>query len=90
MIEKIKLGRISFSDACWEKISDNAKNLITKLIAFESNDRPSAEEALKHPWITEISIQQLDSLVAKDALQNLKKYRAEEKLKQATFAYIAS
>jgi serine/threonine protein kinase len=57
MIEKIKLGRISFSDACWEKISDNAKNLITKLIAFESNDRPSAEEALKHPWITEISIQ---------------------------------
>jgi len=57
MIEKIKLGRISFSDACWEKISDNAKNLITKLLAFESNDRPSAEEALKHPWITEISIQ---------------------------------
>jgi len=57
MIEKIKLGRISFSDTCWEKISDNAKNLITKLLAFEPNNRPSAEEALKHPWITEISIQ---------------------------------
>jgi len=57
MVEKIKLGSISFSDACWEIISDNAKNLIAKLLAFEPNDRPSAEEALKHPWITEISIQ---------------------------------
>jgi len=54
---RIKEGSISFSDPCWSTISDNAKNLITKLLAYDSKHRLSAEEALNHPWITEMSDQ---------------------------------
>ena len=90
IMKKVKVGKFSFSDACWSAISDKAKNLITKLLTYDPEQRPSAEEALKHPWITEMSTQQVDSSVAMGALSNLKNFRADQKLKQATFAFIAS
>lgn len=89
-MKKVRIGKFSFSDPCWNNISDKAKNLITKLLTYEVADRPSAEEALKHPWITEMSNIQVDSSVAMGALSNLKNFRADQKLKQATFAFIAS
>lgn len=90
IMKKVRVGKFSFSDACWSTISDKAKNLITKLLTYDPEHRPSAEEALKHPWITEMSNQQVDSSVAMGALSNLKNFRADQKLKQATFAFIAS
>ena len=89
-MKKVRIGKFSFSDPCWNNISDKAKNLITKLLTYEVEHRPSAEEALKHPWITEMSNIQVDSSVAMGALSNLKNFRADQKLKQATFAFIAS
>jgi calcium-dependent protein kinase len=90
IMKKVRIGKFSFSDPCWNNISDKAKNLITKLLTYEPESRPSAEESLKHPWITEMSNIQVDSSVAMGALSNLKNFRADQKLKQATFAFIAS
>ena len=45
---------------------------------------------LQHPWLIEMSQQTIDSTVAMGALSNLKTFRADQKLKQATFAFIAS
>ena len=90
IMKKVRVGKFSFSDACWSNISDKAKNLISKLLTYDPETRPAAEEALKHPWITEMSSQQVDSSVAMGALSNLKNFRADQKLKQATFAFIAS
>jgi calcium-dependent protein kinase len=90
IMKKVRIGKFSFSDPGWNNISDKAKNLITKLLTYEPDQRPSAEESLKHPWITEMSNIQVDSTVAMGALSNLKNFRADQKLKQATFAFIAS
>jgi calcium-dependent protein kinase len=90
IMKKVRVGKFSFSDPCWNNISAKAKDLITKLLTYDPEHRPSAEEALKHPWITEMSSVQVDSSVAMGALSNLKNFRADQKLKQATFAFIAS
>ena len=90
IMKKVRIGKFSFSDPCWNNISDKAKNMITKLLTYEPENRPSADECLKHPWITEMSNVQVDSTVAMGALSNLKNFRADQKLKQATFAFIAS
>ncbi len=90
IMKKVRMGKFSFSDPCWNQISDKAKGLITKLLTYDPEQRPSAEEALKHPWITEMSTVSVDSSVAMGALSNLKNFRADQKLKQATFAFIAS
>jgi calcium-dependent protein kinase len=90
IMKKVRVGKFSFSDPAWSNISDKAKDLITKLLTYEVDKRPSAEQALQHPWITEFSSQQVDSNLAVGALSNLKNFRADQKLKQATFAFIAS
>lgn len=84
------MGKFSFSDPCWNLISDKAKALITKLLTYDPDQRPSADEALKNPWITEMSTVVVDSNIAMCALSNLKNFRGDQKLKQATFAFIAS
>lgn len=67
-MKKVRIGKFAFSDPCWANISDKAKDLITKLLTYDQDARPSAEDALKHPWITEMSTQQVDSSVAMGAL----------------------
>ena len=90
IMKKVKIGKFSFSDACWSSISDKAKDLISKLLTYEMDKRITAEEALQHPWITEMSQSKIDTSLAQGALANLKTFRADQKLKQATFAFIAS
>lgn len=40
----------SFNEPVWTKISENAKDLIKQLLCKNPQYRPSASEALKHPW----------------------------------------
>ena len=89
-MKKVRVGKFSFSDPCWSNVSDKCKDFITKLLTYDVDQRPSAEQALQHPWITETSGQAVDNAVAMGALTNLKTFRADQKLKQATFAFIAS
>jgi calcium-dependent protein kinase len=89
-MKKVRIGKFSFSDPCWSNISDKAKDLISQLLTYDVDKRPSAEQALQHPWITEFSSGSVDANIAMGALSNLKTFRADQKLKQATFAFIAS
>lgn len=89
-MKKVRAGKFSFADPCWAGISDRAKDFITRLLTYDIEQRPSAEESLQHPWIIEMSQQSVDQTVAMGALSNLKSFRADQKMKQATFAYIAS
>lgn len=44
-------GRYSFPSPEFDPISDEAKDLIQKLICVDTTKRLSAKEALRHPWI---------------------------------------
>ena len=90
IMKKVKQGKFSFSDPCWSSISDKAKDFITQLFIYDIDKRPSAEAALQHPWITEMSPLTVDTAQAQTALTNLKGFSADQKLKQATFAFIAT
>jgi calcium-dependent protein kinase len=77
IMKKVKIGKFSFSDACWSNISDQAKDLITKLLTYDIDKRPSAEQALQHAWIQEKSVISVDTNLAQGALSNLKNFRAD-------------
>ena len=76
-MKKVRIGKFSFSDPCWSNISDKAKDLISQLLTYDPEKRPSAEQALKHPWIAEMSASTVDAQVAIGALTNLKSFRAD-------------
>ncbi|KAJ3127644.1 hypothetical protein HK098_005989 [Nowakowskiella sp. JEL0407] len=51
MEEQIKLGKYEFQDPWWTRISSEAKDLITRMLTVDPQQRISAEEALDHPFM---------------------------------------
>lgn len=47
--------RVTFCGDRWQNITNQAKDLIRKLLAIKPDDRPTANEALRHPWFTSMS-----------------------------------
>ncbi|KAG1140180.1 hypothetical protein G6F37_010448 [Rhizopus arrhizus] len=52
LFDAIMKGQYEFDEEYWSEISDEAKNLIDKLLKHDPKERITAEEALKDPWIT--------------------------------------
>lgn len=93
IMKKVKLGKFSFNDPVWKSMSETCKDFISSLLTLDQSKRPSAQEALKHDWLTQAAqaqLQNIDTNIAMNALTNLTSFNAQSKLKQATYAFIAS
>ena len=53
IIAKVKRGTWEFRGQIWNNISDEAKDLVTKLMTKDPAQRLTAVDALAHPWIKE-------------------------------------
>lgn len=51
---RIQKCKYDFNDPAWVNISPLAKDFITKILVMEASARPSAAEALKHPFLNQI------------------------------------
>lgn len=64
--DKVKKGKFEFYQEDWGIISDGAKDLIRKMLAYEPKDRISATEAYAHPWIlNNVNVEPLDDKMMK-------------------------
>ena len=91
IIEKIKKGDFEFPPEEWANISGEAKDFVRKLLTIEPENRVSAIEALKHPWILKRrKTDNLNNPQSQKALLNLKTFRADRKIQQATWVYLVS
>lgn len=54
LFERIMAGAYHFPDEIWSSVSESAKDLVCKLLTVDPADRPSAHEALQHPWIKQL------------------------------------
>jgi len=46
------IGKFSFDQADWNDVSDEAKDLIKKMICVDVDQRISVQNALDHIWFT--------------------------------------
>jgi serine/threonine protein kinase len=51
LFKKIKKGEFEFHKAYWEHISEDAKDLISKMLTLDVNKRITIDEALNHSWV---------------------------------------
>lgn len=49
-MKKVMIGKFTFKHKIFNKISESAKNLISKMLTINYHKRISAEEALKDTW----------------------------------------
>jgi calcium/calmodulin-dependent protein kinase I len=78
LVQQITSGRYEFPSPWWDPVSENAKSFVRFLLNTDPATRPSAEQALSHPWLTsEASSAALPSTVSK-----LKESAAKQRLKK--------
>ena len=86
---EILKGQIDFPKEEWSKISKEAKELIKKMLTLNPENRVSALEALSDKWFN-INKDKLktDLKMAKNVIQNMKKFKKNRRLEQATVGFI--
>ncbi|KAK1404630.1 Calcium-dependent protein kinase 20 [Heracleum sosnowskyi] len=88
IFEQVLRGDLDFASEPWPSISDNAKDLVRKMLVRDPKKRLTAHEVLSHPWMQvdgSVPDKPLDSAV----LSRLKQFSAMHKLKKIAIRIIA-
>mmetsp|Transcript_16402 Transcript_16402/g.39361 ORF Transcript_16402/g.39361 Transcript_16402/m.39361 type:complete len:513 (+) Transcript_16402:223-1761(+) len=89
VLAKVRLGNYSFNAPDWKNISEDAKDLIRKLLKMHPKERFTAKQALSHPWIQELAANSTNASLTHGIMENLRNFRAQNKLKKAALTVIA-
>jgi len=71
---KNKTENVNMTGAHWSYVSEEAKDLVSKMVARDPENRYTAMEALQHPWF---SLEHTQNTNLSNAQENMKKYQAE-------------
>uniref|UniRef100_A0A6Q2XLK3 calcium/calmodulin-dependent protein kinase n=1 Tax=Esox lucius TaxID=8010 RepID=A0A6Q2XLK3_ESOLU len=52
LYQQIKAGAYDFPSPEWDSVTPEAKNLINQMLTINPSKRITAQEALKHPWVS--------------------------------------
>lgn len=84
----VRAGRYDFDSPEWTSVSNEAKDLISKLLLVEPSKRLTAQEALRHPWLSGAAPStQLSANL--NIFTSLKRFTGHNKLKKAALGVIA-
>mmetsp|Transcript_19139 Transcript_19139/g.27673 ORF Transcript_19139/g.27673 Transcript_19139/m.27673 type:complete len:733 (+) Transcript_19139:108-2306(+) len=86
LFRKIRYGEYEFFKEDWEEISEEAKDLIQKLLVVDPLHRLTAREALRHYWIVGDNDDMLSSRSLSGSLSELQKSVGQSKLEDAARA----
>jgi len=80
-------GRYAFPDRDWSTVSNQAIDLIRKLLTVDASQRITLEEVQQHPWIT--GKDTIKGQLSEYYMENIKAFNAKRKLKGVVLAAIA-
>ncbi|CAG8667940.1 41527_t:CDS:2 [Gigaspora margarita] len=76
LFDSILKGKYDFDEDYWDHISDEAKDLINKMLTYKPDERITALNALKHPWFeyaTKLAVPQANTHTVVQSRAKLKK-----------------
>ena len=85
VFEKISEGRFDFHHREWKKVSDDAKDLIRRLLTVDPKKRIKCGDALKHPWFKnagEGGVASEGKTLDPDVISSLRRYEGSSKLRK--------
>ena len=90
VMRQIRYGEYKFHKRYWSHVSDDAKDLITKMLTVDPLKRITAQNALRNRWI-QADENSLGGVELSNNMKDLKNLRnAKRKIKAATTAIIAT
>ena len=93
IMNNVKIGEYSFKSRKWDKVSKEAKELITNMLNVDVSKRFTAEQALNHSWFKTQKSKELfneikDQTTVDKFIVNLKQYKIQSVLQEAALAYL--
>ena len=92
ILKSIKIGKYNKNDERFAKHSEEAKDLLSKLLEKNIDKRLSAKEALNHPWFEKYGGRNLFSNFKpediKPYIENLFNYKYNSKLQELVIAFL--
>mmetsp|Transcript_34653 Transcript_34653/g.83715 ORF Transcript_34653/g.83715 Transcript_34653/m.83715 type:complete len:519 (+) Transcript_34653:449-2005(+) len=85
LFRKIVSGKYEFDDDDWCDVSDDAKDLVNRLLVLDPDDRLTSSQALKHKWM-KADQGRLSRMTLQGTSQRLKTFNARMKLRSAMIA----
>lgn len=82
-------GKYDFNDKVWDEVSDEAKDLISKILVPEK-ERLSPKECLSHPWIKSSANKEASEESKQLFIERLRQFQGASKLKKAILSYLAT
>jgi len=89
VFRRILNNKVSFEGPLWDRISPEAKDLCSKLLQKDPEKRPTAAEALEHPWLREGGDGKASAALEDSLVQRMQLYASYNVLKQKTLFNIA-
>lgn len=86
MFKKILKCDYVFDSPWWDEISENAKDLVSKLLTLNASQRLTARQAMSHPWVVGSAAK---GHHMEETQHKLKMFNAKRKLKAATDVVMA-
>lgn len=90
ILRRVQKGEYSMKGPEWELVSAAAKRLISRMLDYNPKTRISASAALQDEWFLLNYQGNFDSSLSLNNLDNLKSFRAEQKMQHAVLTFIAS
>eukprot|EP00406_Dinophysis_acuminata_P042731 CAMPEP_0179312002 /NCGR_PEP_ID=MMETSP0797-20121207/53004_1 /TAXON_ID=47934 /ORGANISM="Dinophysis acuminata, Strain DAEP01" /LENGTH=495 /DNA_ID=CAMNT_0021021847 /DNA_START=24 /DNA_END=1511 /DNA_ORIENTATION=- len=89
VLKQVKSGRYSYDPKDWAHVSQDAKNLIDKMLTMSPSARYTAERAYNHVWIQEKAPRAADVALPSCMLDKMRAFRGQNRLKKASLRIIA-
>ena len=86
VIKNISLGKVVFLEDDWKNISDDAKDLISKMLILNPKERFTAKECLEHRWFSKNNKNKKD-LKKYGLFKYLKDFKIKTKFQKAILLY---
>ncbi|CAK80148.1 unnamed protein product (macronuclear) [Paramecium tetraurelia] len=87
ILQNIELGKYEFDPEDWNKISEDAKNLIKRMLTKDYQLRISAQEAYNDPWIQKNAP---NGPIDMKAIKNLSSFFGKNKVRAALMQFITT
>ena len=89
IIKNVQKGKYDIKTGPWKSISNEAKQVVEKMLTYDYKHRPFAKSVLDDPWFKDASHEPYDVDLMKECFKNLKEFNATKKLQAATMALLA-
>ena len=87
VFRQVSSGKYDQQSIRWNALSEEARDLITRMMDPNPLSRPDSLDALKHQWVSRSIRGDFDNLYLNDAIETMKNFHSGSRLKQAIHSF---